>query len=169
MTPDTQTLLSQLAGSWRGSGEGNYPTIERFEYDEILQFEFDPAYPLIHYEQRTRLRDGEASHWESGFLRWLEDGSIEISNAQDGGRVEVLRGALMPGEADGHFTLELRSDTFGNDPRLVETRRTIVFSGDRLVYRMEMSTHTTDTPRLLQHLEATLMRSSLPLNAWVSD
>lgn len=169
MPPSTQTLLSQLAGSWRGSGEGSYPTIERFEYEEILQFEFEPAYPLIHYEQRTRLRDGEASHWESGFLRWLEDGSIEISNAQDGGRVEVLRGTLTPGEAEGHFTLELSSNTFGNDPRLVRTRRTIIFSDDRLEYRMEMSTHTTDTPRLLQHLEATLKRNSAALNSWVGD
>jgi hypothetical protein len=74
--------------------------------------------------------------------------------------VEILRSTLTPGERDGHFMHELRSSALANEPRLVQSRRTMVFTGDRLEYRMETSTHTTDTPRLLQHLEATLARDA---------
>jgi hypothetical protein len=155
---ETQTLLGRLAGSWSGSGVGDYPTIERFEYEETLRFELDARYPLIHYEQRTRLASGEASHWESGFLRWQEDGSIELSNAQDSGRVEVLRGRLV--ELEDGFDLSLMSVAIAWDPRMVGTRRDFRVRADRLDYVVQMSTSTTDSPRMGQHLEAHLERVS---------
>ena len=150
--------LRALHGTWRGRGRGDYRTIDAFEYDETTRYEFDERYPLIHFEQRTMLVDGEPSHWESGFLRIADDGMIEISTAQDGGRVEVLRGPIEV-TADG-FRLELQDVTLGHDDRLVRTGRIIELEGDRLNYEMRMSTTTTDEPRWLTHLTAELERQS---------
>jgi hypothetical protein len=161
---DTMGRLALLHGTWKGSGKGNYPTIEPFHYDETLRFELDSGYPLIHYEQKTILRpSGEASHWESGFLRALPDGSVEISNSQDSGRVEVLTGRLE--EPDGGFeglVLVLDNLVLDHDPRLVRTRRSFALEADTLSYVVYMSTHTTPEPLLQQHLAASLERVATP-------
>ncbi len=159
MVDEVQARLAVLAGSWRGSGVGDYPTIDRFEYDETLRFELDPGRSLIHYEQRARLKNGEPSHWESGFLRWLEDGTIELSSAQNGGRVEVLQGLLVDAADPAGLRLELDSILLGHDPRPVRTRRVIEVHGHRLSYVMGMATTTTPTPDFQQHLEAVLQRA----------
>ena len=152
-------LLQPLLGRWAGAGSGRYPTIPSFEYLEHLQFVADAARPLIHYEQFTRQRSEDQtvyqpSHWESGFLRPVEGGMSEVSNAQDGGRVEVLRGPILA--AGGVLTLELESVLLGHDERLVRTRRTFVVEGDRLRYEVRM--HTTRVPELTVHLQAELGR-----------
>lgn len=153
---EMQERLAGLAGSWRGSGAGGYPTLEPFEYDESLRIELDARYPIIHYEQRTTLESGEASHWESGFIRWLEDGSVELSNSQDNGRVEVLKGRVVV--LDDGFDLVLESAALAWDARMVGTRRVFRLRGDRLEYVVEMATHTTDAPAMGQHLAARLER-----------
>ncbi|MFT5050373.1 MAG: hypothetical protein ACI8QZ_001774 [Chlamydiales bacterium] len=148
--------LARLVGHWHGKGVGDYPTIDRFEYQEDLRFESEPAYPVMRYEQRTQLVNGEPSHWEFGFLRWLEDLSIEVSNVQVGGRVEVLHGSIETvGES---VVLGLESVVLGHDARLVRTRRSITVDGDRLHYQAHMHTNTLETPRMLLHLEARLER-----------
>ena len=150
--------LALLHGTWRGRGRGDYPTIDAFTYDEVLRFEYDERYPMFHYEQRAFLvPSGEASHWESGFIKSV-DGAFEISSAQDSGRVEVLRGPLV---VDGErLQLDLDSVALAHDARLVRTRRQIVLEGDRLRYKKWMATRTTDEPALLQHLEAELQREA---------
>ncbi len=152
---------SLLAGTWKGAGSGNYPTIDAFEYEETLRFELDPAYPMIRYEQRTYLKpDREPSHWEVGFIRPIDGGFVEFSSAQDSGRVEVLRGFVDPAGADrGELRLELNHVALSNEDRLVRTRRRITLIGDTLSYVMFMATNTTEEPRLLQHLEAILQRT----------
>ena len=151
--------LRPLLGRWTGAGVGRYPTIPSFEYNEQLHFVADAARPLIHYEQFTRQRsEGQAvhqpSHWESGFLRPVAGGMLEVSNAQDGGRVEVLRGPIRT--AGGVLTLELESLLLGHDERLVRTRRTFVVEADRLRYEVHM--HTNRVPALTVHLQAELER-----------
>ena len=160
MIEETMRRLECLAGRWTGRGRGNYPTIEPFEYEETLRFDPDASYPLIHYEQRTRLiPTGEASHWESGFIRPLDDGSIELSNSQDSGRVEVLRGALAePEDAADNLQLVLASVVLDHDPRLQGTSRIFTVRGDNLRYAVMMATHTTPQPELQQHLVAELKR-----------
>lgn len=152
------TRLRVLHGTWRGAGSGDYPTIEAFRYDETLRVEFDARYPMIHYEQRTTLTpSGEASHWESGFVR-VVDGQVEVSSSQDSGRVEVLRGPARFGEGDDDVVLTLDSVALAHDPRLVRTRRVLTLRGATLGYVKWMATRTTPAPELLQHLSATLMR-----------
>ena len=152
--------LSALEGKWEGRGSGDYPTIDAFEFEETLSFELDASYPMFHYEQRTLLLPArEASHWESGFIRPIEDGTIEISNSQDSGRVEVLSGRPRAADgAPGDLEIVLDSVALAHDPRLARTRRVWSLRGDTLRYVTFMATHTTPQPELLQHLEAVLKR-----------
>ena len=165
MIEQTIRRLGTLHGMWQGEGAGDYPTIEAFRYRETLVFELDSDYPMLHYEQRTvLLPDEEASHWESGFIRATEDGLIEISNSQDSGRVEVLRGKLLDGDDAGEddLRIELDSIVLDHDPRLAGTRRVFCLRGNTLRYTTYMATHTTPEPLLQQHLEATLHRRPDP-------
>lgn len=152
--------LEPLLGIWKGEGRGHYPTIDSFRYREWLRFESDASREVIHYEQRTVLiPEEEPSHWESGFLLALEDGTIQLSNSQNGGRVEVLRGKAAVDSTRGALELRLESVELANDPRLVRTGRIWTLHGDRLSYTVSMETHTTETPLLQEHLSAELHRS----------
>ena len=160
MTVDLQSdmleRLARLEGLWRGKGTGDYPTIDAFRYEEELIFELDRSYPLLRYEQKTVLQPaGEPSHWELGFIRPTEEGLIEVSNAQEGGRVEVLRGSVSCGDT---LRIELESVVLGHDPRLRATSRVISVEGNRLDYVKSMATTTTEEPRMMQHLKASLRR-----------
>ena len=151
-----------LSGLWRGSGRGCFPTIEAFDYVEELKFKSNGCEHLLHFEQRTwrHSPSGEADtplHWESGFFRPTEGGDIEISNAQNGGRVEVLKGRIQEANREkGTLTLFVGSVLLGNDPRLLQTRRCFFLAGKTLRYRVEMA--TTRAPDLQIHLEALLIR-----------
>jgi hypothetical protein len=157
------TALAPLLGTWRGTGRGHYPTIDSFEYVEELVFATNHCQPLFHYVQKTWKRgpNGEAAeplHSESGFLRCTPAGEFEISNAQDGGRVEVLRGAMAP-NADANATLVLHFDSIvlAHDPRLLQTRRTFHLAAGVLRTTVEMA--TVRNPQLTAHLEAVLTQS----------
>ena len=81
--------LGALVGTWRGDGEGAYPTIERFRYVEELTFAHDGR-PVLAYRQRTWDADsGAPLHAESGFLRGPADGRAELVVAQPTGLVEA--------------------------------------------------------------------------------
>jgi hypothetical protein len=149
-----------LSGEWSGAGSGEYPTIEPFEYQETLRVTPDETRPLIHYEQKTRRRNSEQaefipSHWETGFIELLPDNKVEITNAQSGGRVEVLTGTIE--SRPSGLVLKVQSSHLGNDPRMVESKRVIAVNGDTLHYTMHM--RTTRVPDLAIHLEADLRRS----------
>ena len=150
--------LRPLEGVWRGRGEGDYPTLEPFQYEETHRFEFDSAYPIIHFIQKVVVLPDKVSHWESGFIRILPDGRIEMNNAQDNGRLEVLRGAIVSTPKEG-LRLELDSVGFANDPRMIQSRRTITIVADVLRYEMDMKTNLTDPPAMHRHLSAELIRS----------
>jgi len=161
MIEQTFRRLQLLAGTWSGSGTGDYPTIDAFSYSETLRFEPDASYPLFHYEQRAfLLPGGEPSHWESGFIRPLPSGEVEFSSSQDSGRVEVLRGRPETDEPTGELRLVLDSVLLGHDPRLVSTRRILSVRGDRLRYEKLMATTTTTRPELRRHLAAALDRTA---------
>lgn len=153
--------LALLQGVWEGQGKGQFPTIDSFEYKEHLEFEVDLSYPLIHYQQRTILiPTNEHSHWESGFIRVLDNGRIEISNSQDSGRVEVLQGTMNV-EPEENFEIEFSSIALANDPRLIQTKRILKLNKNKLIYNNYMITNTTDKPALLHHLSAKLERVNL--------
>ena len=155
---NNQDILHSLVGEWSGMGRGEFPTIEPFEYLETLQFSSDGR-SFLHYEQKAKRRnigqtDYIPSHWESGFIRRLPSGEVELTNAQTGGRLEKLTGLLEQTETG--MILRLKSTAFLNDPRMLETSRTIIMEGDSLHYMVEM--HTTAVPQRAHHLEGRLKR-----------
>ena len=166
---ETLRLAQQVLGRWRGEGVAEYPTIQTFAYREELAFSANEVQPLLHYEQRTwkKLESGEfaPSHWETGFWRVLPAGEtwpagqIEVLCAQSGGRVEVLHGALAPGQEG--FVLRFGSALVANDSRVDNTSREFVLSrgtgqGDRLRYTMAMK--TIRVAGLAMHVHAELRR-----------
>ena len=152
-------LLARLSGKWVGRGRGQYPTIDAFEYAEETSFLVAPEYPMVRHEQRAWLLPGrESSHWELGFWRAVSDAEVELSTAQDSGRVEVLRGRVVAEGRDG-LRLELFSTYVGNDPRIVKTERVFRLQSGVLHYTKFMATTTTPIPRRIQHHEASLERA----------
>lgn len=148
-------LNRELAGTWKGTGKGRYPTIADFEYKEIFRIEQISPRPLFHFLQETRFIDsGEPLHYESGFIVVQEDGNVLLNTAQDGGRVEVLTGTIKTDTTA--LTIECESLLFGNDERLVKTRRVYTINNGALSFRMYMQTGRTD---LTQHLESKLTKA----------
>jgi len=148
-----------LEGSWQGEGRGGYPTVTPFDYREKLVFTRRNETTLA-YEQRTEKRmDGTTeyltSHWENGFISVLENGDLELVNAQSGGRGEVLTGRIEV--LDSMFRLNFVSKALMNDPRMVSTARAFELEEDQLRYEMEMS--TTKVPNLSRHLLISLERA----------
>jgi len=96
--PDV-AALSFLLGTWRGTGEGQYPTVDPFGYGEEMTFTH-VGDPFLAYEQRSwSLEDGAPLHFERGFLRGGE--GIELVLAHPLGIVEVSTGKEVgPGIAD---------------------------------------------------------------------
>jgi len=153
-----QDLLRLLIGEWSGTGQGEFPTVEPFEYLETLTFAGDHR-PFVHYEEQTKRRSpGQTnyvpSHWESGFLRLLPSGEVELINTQGSGRLERLLGSLEGTETG--LILRLQSTAFLNDPRMLATSRTITVEGNSMRYIQTM--HTTAIAGPAQHVEARLKR-----------
>jgi len=53
MLPELEPL-SFLLGEWRGTGIGEYPTVDSFTYEEVLEFG-NVGKPYLTYRQRTWL------------------------------------------------------------------------------------------------------------------
>ncbi|MDJ1371856.1 hypothetical protein C7K25_10840, partial [Gulosibacter molinativorax] len=58
--------LAGLIGEWRGTGQGDYPTIPSFRYLEELSFH-DIGTPFLVYTQRTWGQHGQPMHTETGY------------------------------------------------------------------------------------------------------
>ena len=150
-------VLSLLKGTWAGQGRGEYPTVQSFDYRETLTFTRRDEKTLAYEERAQKRYDGQTdwlvSHGESGFLRILENGELELTSAQIG-RNEVLVGTVL--SLDAVIRIHFVSKTITNDPRMVASARTFELEGNVLRYEMEM--HTTKVNRLTPHLKITLQR-----------
>ena len=65
--------VAWLLGTWRGSGHGDYPTIEPYEFGQELIFTHDGR-PFFHYMSRAWITDANGEKVrdaaiETGFLR----------------------------------------------------------------------------------------------------
>jgi hypothetical protein len=153
--PDVD-VLTPLLGTWEGTGQGEYPTIESFGYTESITFGH-VGKPFLAYQQRTRADDdGRPLHAESGYWRVPRPGRAELVIAQPTGVTEVDEGTIV---VDGDaLTIDVRSTTIGRSgsaKRIDIVERTFVFDGDTVTYTMRMA--AVGEP-LTHHLAATLHR-----------
>ena len=88
------TPVAFLLGTWRGEGEGQYPSITPFRYREEIRFSHNGKLFLI-YTQRTESIDtGQPMHGEAGYLRLVGDGRVEFVIAQPIGYAEISLGRV---------------------------------------------------------------------------
>ena len=153
--PDV-AVLAPLLGTWEGTGAGEYPTIDDFDYVESITFAH-VGKPFLSYAQRTRHPvSGLPMHAESGYLRVPAPGSIEIVMAQPTGLAEIYEGAVVGGDAP--LVIDVRSSSIASTPTAKDvsiTERTISVTGDELHYTFRMA--AVGQP-LGHHLSATLRR-----------
>ena len=144
--------LAALAGTWRGSGEGEYPTIADFAYTEELVITPVPNRPLAHWRSTTRdAVTGEPRHAESGFLRATTQG-LELVVAHSFGIVEAAAGSFDGG------VLALRSSGLlgtASAKQLDEVERRYELDDETLRYTIAMA--AVGVP-LTHHLRAELRR-----------
>ncbi len=100
--------IAFLLGHWQGNGQGDYPTIDKFQFGQEVAFTHDGR-PFLHYFSRTWLLDdeGEAARplaLETGFFRPQANGELEVLLSHPSGVVEIYYGGV-----DG-AKIELRTD-----------------------------------------------------------
>ena len=142
-----------LLGTWRGEGEGQYPTIKAFRYREEMRFTHNGKAFLI-YSQRTEAMDsGQPLHGETGYLRVVGEGQVEFVIAQPIGFAEISLGRI-----DGQ-RIELESSSVSRTPTakpVTSIHRSIWLDGETLRYELEMAMEGVP---LAQHLLAWFRRA----------
>jgi hypothetical protein len=151
--------LRPLLGTWRGSGHGEYPTIESFDYTEEISFTH-VGKPVVSYVQRTELvATGMPAHAESGYLRAVGNDQYEFVISSPTGLVEMDRVAVTGGEG---LSIEVTADAVHRTPSakpVTAIVRRIAIEGDTLRYDVSMAAMGL---ALTHHLHAELHRSVEP-------
>jgi len=160
-SPPLHSVIEPFAfmlGTWRGRGEGSYPTIDDFGYVEEITISH-VGKPFLAYTQKTRDATTDLPlHAESGYWRFPSDGVAEVVIAQPSGLLESLSGSVTV-SAEGpraEFELACPDVVITATARDVErTVRRFRFEGDTVTYDMAMA--AVGQP-LTHHLAATLHR-----------
>lgn len=149
--PHIEPLVA-LVGRWRGRGQGKYPTIASFEYNEELRF-WHTGRPWIGYEQRTSsIADGAPMHSEVGYWRPFPDGRLELVIAHAFGIAEIEEGRIW----GNRFEVKSKTLASTSTANTVEAlTRVFEVQGDTLTYSVEMA---FGDEVLQNHLSATLRR-----------
>ena len=132
---DDEHPFASLAGTWRGAGRGEYPTIADFEYSEEFTIAPGPGRPIAFWRSATRdATTGEPKHGESGYLRSTPQG-VELVIAHTFGVVEAAVGTFDGG------ALALRSTAVvgtASSKQIDHVERRYELEGDGLQYSAEL-------------------------------
>ena len=149
--------LRLLLGTWRGSGHGDYPSIEPFDYLEEVAFGH-VGKPFLTYSQKTRRKDTyQPLHAEFGYWRPAADDTLEVVLAHPTGIAETTQGSFSL-EENGNLTIKLASTHIGitaTAKEVAQVFREITATPQTLTYTLDMA--AVGHP-LQRHLEATLSK-----------
>jgi len=146
--------IAFLLGTWRGEGEGDYPTTEPFAFKEEMRFEHLKDAFLL-YSQASWLSDDDSPlHFERGVLRAAGEARVEFALAHPLGVVEISEGTVKGTAIDVASTSVVRSAT-GSAVTALSRRYRI--DGDELSYELDMA---TDSVPLTFHVRGTLRRDA---------
>ena len=149
--------LAPLLGTWKGRGQGSYPTINDFAYAEELIFGH-VGKPFLSMVQRSRaLSTGEPLHAEAGYLRAVDDSAVELTVAQPSGIVETHAGSVTATRRG--LLVELESVQVGLTPTaksVTAVKRRLSLVGSTLVSELWMA--AVGEPDLVHHLRSELSR-----------
>jgi hypothetical protein len=150
--------LSFLLGTWRGSGRGEYPTIDPFPYDEEVVVEH-VGEPFLLYRQSSWSPDGgESLHLERGFLRpGAAPGEVELCLAHPLGLTEIAHGTLEGTSIDLSTASEGIVARTRSGSAVTGLTRRYAAENDILTYELFMATEDT---AMSLHLRGTLRRRS---------
>jgi hypothetical protein len=100
--------LAWLLGRWEGRGHGDYPTIEKFEFGQQIDFSHNGK-PYLHYVSQTYVvgEDGRKERplaVETGFWRPKPGNKLEVVLAHPTGFAEIWYGEIEGAK------IELRTD-----------------------------------------------------------
>jgi hypothetical protein len=141
-----------LLGTWRGEGEGQFPTIKPFRYREEIRFTHNGK-PFLIYSQRTEaIGTGQPLHGESGYLRLVGEGRVEFVIAQPIGFAEISLGRVNGDRIDTECSEVARTPTA---KPVTSINRSIWLDGDTLRYELKMA---MDGVPLARHLVASFKR-----------
>ena len=147
--------LAGLLGTWRGVGRGEYPTITGFDYTDEWVFSHSGK-PFIGFVQRTHSPAGQPMHTESGYLRPVGDGSVEIVAALPTGQVELGGGRAA---SDGDVLTITTDATVTRTPTAKQVdriTRSFTVRGDTLQVELAMAAVGLE---LTHHLSSRLDRA----------
>jgi len=147
------TPVAFLLGTWRGEGEGQYPSIKPFRYREEIRFAHNGK-PFLIYTQRTEAIDtSQPMHGEAGFLRLVGDGRVEFVIAQPIGYAEISLGRV------DRQRIEVECDSVGRTPTakpVTSISRSLWMDGETLRYELKMGIEGSPAVR---HLTASFRRT----------
>ncbi|MCC6222199.1 MAG: FABP family protein [Thermoleophilia bacterium] len=144
--------LAHVSGTWRGGGEGEYPTIEPFAYEEEMRFWHHGTGYLAYAQRAWAPADGRTLHSELGFWRPAGAGRLEVCLAHPLGLTEIALGQL-----DGPDVRLASVDVPrapGGSP-VTRLERRYRFEGEALSYELWLATERTP---LARHLVGRLER-----------
>ena len=159
---DLLKTLKALNGSWIGSGEGMYPTMDSFYYRDEITFTSIAQESVVHFEQKTWVANEEnLKHWESGFISVIGNDKLKLYTCHHNGRVEILDGRIKNFEKRNDvLVISFSSQSIHNETKLtdlIKSERTITIGRDNLEYQLSMATN--EVTDLKVHLKSKLQRA----------
>ncbi len=142
-----------LLGTWRGEGEGQYPSIKPFRYREEIRFTHNGKPFLIYTQQTEAIDTGQAMHREAGYLRPVGGGQVEFVIAQPIGYAEISLGRV-----DGQ-RIDVDCASVGRTPTakpVTSISRSFWMDGETMRYELKMG---MEGAAAVRHLTASFLRA----------